>query len=140
MIEFNNIKNAMDNVKKTARDTPLIRSNSFSDILGSEIFLKLENHQRTGSFKIRGATNKIANCLEDCQKRVVTASAGNHAQGVALSATRQQIDSTVFMPKVAPKSKVMATRDYGAEVVLYGENYDMAREKAIEYGENNNLE
>jgi threonine dehydratase len=100
---------------------------------GAEVHLKLENVQRTGSFKIRGATNRIAMLSPDEQAAgVVTASAGNHAQGVALSATRMGVDSKIVMPEYAPISKVKATRNYGADVVLHGDDYDEAAERAHE--------
>ncbi len=100
---------------------------------GADIHLKLENFQRTGSFKIRGATNRIAT-LSEAQKDagVVTASAGNHAQGVALAATRSGVDSKIVMPEHAPISKVKATKNYGAEVVLSGQDYNEAAERAHE--------
>jgi threonine dehydratase len=100
---------------------------------GAEVNLKLENFQRTGSFKIRGAMNRIAT-LSAAEKDagVVTASAGNHAQGVALAATRAGVDSKIVMPEHAPISKVKATRRYGGEVVLHGVDYDEAQARAHE--------
>ena len=93
MIELADVTAARERVAETARETPLERSNTFSDRTGAEICLKLEHLQRTGSFKIRGATNKIA-LLSDAEREagVVAASAGNHAQGVALAATRAGVD------------------------------------------------
>jgi threonine dehydratase len=100
---------------------------------GNYIYLKTENLQKTGSFKVRGAFNKIAH-LSDEEKRngVIASSAGNHAQGVAMAATSYKIKSTIVMPKHAPLSKISATKSYGAEVVLHGEIYDEAYEKAKE--------
>jgi threonine dehydratase len=106
---------------------------------GADVHLKQEMLQRTGSFKIRGATNRIATLSEENREAgVVTASAGNHAQGVALAATRMGVDSTVVMPEDAPISKIQATRDYGAEVILEGVDYDAAADHAheIERAEN----
>jgi threonine dehydratase len=120
-------------VAETARHTPLDYSHTFSGMTGAEVHLKLETFQRTGSFKIRGATNKIA--LLDADEReagVVAASAGNHAQGVALAATKAGVDSVIVMPEYAPISKINATRSYGAEVVLHGIDYDAATERAHE--------
>jgi threonine dehydratase len=99
----------------------------------AEVHLKQELFQRTGSFKIRGATNRIATLApEDRDPGVVTASAGNHAQGVALAATRIGVDSTIVMPEQAPVSKVKATEAYGGRVVLHGRDYDAAAERAHE--------
>ncbi|MFT4883395.1 MAG: threonine dehydratase [Natronomonas sp.] len=133
MLEFADVEAARDVVAETARETPLEYSNTFSKRTGADLHLKLENFQRTGSFKIRGATNKIAQLTDEERERgVVTASAGNHAQGVALAATRAGVDATIVMPEYAPISKINATRSYGAEVVLHGIDYDAAAEKAHE--------
>ncbi|GGN99977.1 MULTISPECIES: threonine ammonia-lyase [Haloarcula] len=133
MLTFEDVLAAQDRVAETARHTPLDYSHTFSAMTGADIHLKLELFQRTGSFKIRGATNRIATLSEEQRENgVVTASAGNHAQGVALAATRIGVDSTIVMPKHAPISKVKATRSYGGEVVLHGEDYDEAAEKAHE--------
>ncbi|WP_123535184.1 threonine ammonia-lyase [Halosimplex salinum] len=131
MIELADVLDARERVAETARHTPLDYSHTFSAMTGAEVHLKLETFQRTGSFKIRGATNKIATLSDEEQAAgVVTASAGNHAQGVALAATRIGVDSKIVMPEHAPVSKVKATRNYGAEVVLHGADYDDAAEKA----------
>jgi threonine dehydratase len=133
MLELSDVLDARVRVEETARRTPLDYSHTFSDMTGAEVHLKLETFQRTGSFKIRGATNRIKT-LSDEEKSagVVTASAGNHAQGVALAATKSGVDSTIVMPENAPISKIKATRDYGATVVLHGDDYDEAAEKAHE--------
>ncbi|ELY52938.1 threonine ammonia-lyase [Natronolimnohabitans innermongolicus] len=133
MLELSDIVAAHERVRATSRHTPLEASHTYSSMTGADVRLKLENFQRTGAFKIRGATNRIAT-LSDEQKDagVVTASAGNHAQGVALAATRSGVDSKIVMPKHAPISKVKATRNYGAEVVLEGRDYDEAAEHAHE--------
>jgi threonine dehydratase len=131
MLSLDDVLAARDRVAETARSTPLEYSHTFSSMSGAEVHLKLENFQRTGSFKIRGATNRIMT-LSDEEKAagVVTASAGNHAQGVALAASRVGVDSKIVMPEDAPISKVKATDSYGAEVVLHGADYNEAAAKA----------
>ena len=131
MLDVAAVLEARQRVMEVARHTPLDYSHTFSDLTGAEVHLKMENLQRTGSFKIRGATNKLAH-LDDEERSagVVTASAGNHAQGVALAADRAGVDAKIVMPEYAPVSKVEATRAYGAEVVLHGVDYDTAQEKA----------
>ncbi len=133
MLELSDILEARERVRKTSRHTPLEHSHTYSSMTGADVRLKLENFQRTGAFKIRGATNRIAT-LSEAQREagVVTASAGNHAQGVALAATRSGVDSKIVMPEHAPISKVKATKSYGAEVVLAGRDYDAAAERAHE--------
>ena len=133
MLSLSDVLEARDRVAETARRTPLEYSHTFSSMTGATVHLKLENFQRTGSFKIRGATNRIMT-LSDAEKSagVVTASAGNHAQGVALAASRIGVDSTIVMPEHAPIAKVKATRNYGARVVQHGADYDEAAERAHE--------
>ena len=121
------------------RKTPLIHSPTFSDLTDSEIYLKEEFRQKTGSFKIRGAYYKIKSLSEEEKKQgVVAASAGNHAQGVALASSLENISCTIVMPKNASPAKVAATRGYGANVILEGMNYDesyfKAKEIAMETG------
>ncbi|PSP95863.1 threonine ammonia-lyase [Halobacteriales archaeon QS_4_62_28] len=133
MLAFDDVLAARDRVAETARHTPLDYSHTFSSMTGGDVHLKLELFQRTGAFKIRGATNRIATLSDDEREAgVVTASAGNHAQGVALAATRAGVDSTIVMPERAPVSKVTATRSYGGRVVLAGRDYDEAAERAHE--------
>ncbi|WP_134668339.1 threonine ammonia-lyase [Halorussus marinus] len=133
MLELADVRDARDRVAETARRTPLDYSHTFSEMTGAEVHLKLETFQRTGSFKIRGATNRIATLSDDERAAgVVTASAGNHAQGVALAATKSGVDAKIVMPENAPISKVKATRDYGATVLLHGDDYNDAQEKAHE--------
>ncbi len=131
--KYEDIKDA--NVKRgdQIKRTPLIHSPTFSRITGSEIFLKAEFRQKTGSFKIRGAYYKIRS-LSATEKRngVVAASAGNHAQGVALASSLESIPCTIVMPKNASPAKVAATRGYGANVILEGINYDQSSTKAKE--------
>ncbi len=108
-------------------------SRSASSIAATEVFLKLENTQRTGSFKIRGAMNKIIS-LTEVEKKcgVIACSAGNHAQGVALSSTIHGVRSTIVMPVNAPLSKVEATKNYGATVILHGASFDEAKDYAFQ--------
>ncbi|WP_135667783.1 threonine ammonia-lyase [Halorhabdus rudnickae] len=136
MLTREDVLAARDRVTETARHTPLERSYSLSAMTSADVHLKYETVQRTGSFKIRGATNRISTLTDDQQAAgVVTASAGNHAQGVALAASRMGVDSTIVMPERAPVAKVKATRSYGGRVVLHGEDYDVAAERAHEIAE-----
>ncbi len=133
MLELDDVQTARDRVARTSRHTPLRYSHTFSAMTGADVHLKEEVFQRTGAFKIRGATNRVATLSEaEREAGVVTASAGNHAQGVALAATRMGVDATVVMPEDAPISKVKATRSYGAEVILDGVDYDAAAARARE--------
>ncbi len=114
-------------------NTELACSSTFSGMAKGEIYLKCENLQKTGSFKIRGAANKIAALVERGEvNAVVASSAGNHAQGVAFAAHSHGIPATIVMPRAAPIAKAQATEGYGAKVVLYGECYDDAYTKALE--------
>lgn len=132
---FSDIINAQSVLKNIVKTTPLERSKSFSAMSGADVYLKLENFQTTGSFKVRGAYYKIKNLTqEDTAKGVLCASAGNHAQGVAYAASKLGVKSTVFMPVFAPPLKVIATRAYGAEVVLTGDTFDDAFNAALEFG------
>ena len=111
--------------------TPVDYSGSLGEMSGAEVYLKLEHLQRTGSFKPRGAYNKLVQLADDPSvERVVAASAGNHAQGVALAATTVGLGSTIVMPRTAPQAKVEATRGYGADVVLEGTGFPAAVEHA----------
>lgn len=130
-VTLEDIRKAREVLKNISQHTETGWSASASKLVGSEVYLKFENTQRTGSFKIRGAYNKIANLTEDEKKRgVVASSAGNHAQGVALSATLAGVQATIVMPETAPLTKVQATKAYGANVILHGEIYDDAYEHA----------
>ena len=127
------IKEAKSTIKDIVKETPLIESVKMSEKTGANIYLKCENLQKTGSFKIRGACNKISNLTqEEKEKGVIASSAGNHAQGVALGAKMNGIKATIVMPSTAPLAKVTATKGYGAEVVLNGLVYDDAYAKAVE--------
>jgi threonine dehydratase len=127
------IEAARGRIGGLARVTPVYSSEALSRMSGRPVLLKAENLQRTGSFKIRGAVNRIA-ALTDEERAagVVTASAGNHGQAVALAAREAGVKATVFMPEDAPMAKVDATRSYGAEVVLTGEGFDEANVAARE--------
>jgi threonine dehydratase len=127
------IEAARSRIAALARPTPVYSSETLSRLAGRRVFLKAENLQRTGSFKIRGAVNKIASLSEaERAAGVVTASAGNHGQAVALAARETGVAATVFMPQDAPMAKVDATRSYGAEIVLVGDGYDEAQAAADE--------
>lgn len=135
MLPYELIVEAFDRLRKRVRRTELIHSHHFSEKLGTPIYFKCENLQRTGSFKIRGALNFMtAQPRENLAKGVITASAGNHAQGVAFSADLLGVKATVFMPESTPPQKVFATRDYGAEVVLTGKNFDESYTAAVKAG------
>lgn len=124
MISLADIRNAAAAVRGRVIRTPLVYSPTFSRLTGCEVYLKLENLQETGSFKIRGATYKLLEGLDPANREngVVAASAGNHAQGVALAATRAGVRSTILMPEWASISKQEATRGYGGEVILEGKS------------------
>ncbi len=128
------IEAARSVIADVVRNTPLKRSTTLSELVGGELHLKLENFQRTGSFKVRGASWKVHNLSqEERATGVVAASAGNHAQGVAYAATRAGVESHVFMPEDAPLAKVRATEGYGATVHLAGHDYQSAFEYAQEF-------
>jgi len=130
----------MGRIRAAIRISPCTHSEAFSALTKSEIFLKLDNQQRTGAFKERGALNKLLTLTaEQRAQGVIAASAGNHAQGVAYHAGRHGVRALIYMPLPTPLTKVSATRDYGAEVVLYGANYDEAYEKAIEQSQQYHL-
>lgn len=131
MLSLSDIQQAELSLQGRCRRTPLLHSSYFSEGLGQSVYLKCENLQRTGSFKIRGASHFLSQ--QDSAilaQGVITASAGNHAQGVALAARLSGIPATVVMPDSTPLAKVLATQHYGAEVVLCGSSYDEAAEKA----------
>lgn len=130
--DFSEVIKAQVRLRSIIKVTPLERSSSFSRMTGANVYLKLENLQKAGSFKVRGAYNKICSLSdEDRARGVVCASAGNHAQGVAFSATSLGVKSTVCMPLQTPPLKVIATRAYGANVILKGNGYDGAYQEAM---------
>jgi threonine dehydratase len=143
LVSAEQIRAAYPAVRERARRTPLYTSASIARRIGMDpanLFLKMENLQRTGSFKIRGATQRVLALTDDERTRgVLTASAGNHAQGVALAARDAGISATVFMPRTASIAKIQATEGYGATVVLEGGNFDeavaAAKARAVGTGE-----
>src|SRR5579875_1445626 len=135
-ITLADVQAARERLGNAVYRTPCARSETLSRQTGQSIFLKLENLQMTGSFKERGALNRIATLTpEQASRGVIAASAGNHAQGVAYHATRRNIHSTVVMPLATPLVKVQATRGFGAEVILHGANYDEACAEATRRSE-----
>jgi threonine dehydratase len=137
VVTLNDIIIAREKMKGIVHSTPLDFSKTFSNLSSNnEVYLKLENLQKTGSFKVRGSYNKLISLSkEELQKGVVAASAGNHAQGVAYSSQMLGIPCTIVMPRGAPLSKVLATKQYGAEVQLQGNVFDDALAFALELKE-----
>jgi threonine dehydratase len=138
-VSFDDVVEARNVLHGTIRPTPMLRSRALSDLLGGPVLIKCENLQRTGSFKVRGAYLRIARLTEAERARgVVAASAGNHAQGVALAAELLGAKATVVMPEGAPLPKIAATRSHGAEVILHGaaveQSLALARQIAAETG------
>jgi len=132
-MELKDVEQAATRLHDVIHPIPVTTSKTFSAMSGAELYLKFENQQKTGSFKVRGAYNKIAKLAETGElKSVVASSAGNHAQGVAYASAQLGIKATIVMPRSTPIAKVSATEGYGAEVVLYGDCYDDAYNKAME--------
>ncbi len=133
MADIARIREALGVLRTRLSPSPMILSEHFSHATGAQVYLKLENLQRTGSFKVRGALFKLSRCRESIgPKGVVAASAGNHAQGVALAASWVGVPATVVMPQGSPISKQLATRDYGARVILHGRTVAEALGRASE--------
>src|SRR6266487_4175852 len=131
-VSLNEIQAAMGRIRDSIYLSPCARSEDFSQHTGNSVYLKLDNLQRTGAFKERGALNKLLTLTADERERgVIAASAGNHAQGVAYHAGRHGIRAQICMPLTTPLIKVSATKGYRAEVVLHGANYDEACEEAV---------
>lgn len=140
MIGLSDIQAALGRIRDSIRVSPCTPSEAFSELTNNSIFLKLDNQQRTGAFKERGALNKLLTLSRQERDRgVIAASAGNHAQGVAYHAGRHRIRARILMPLPTPLTKVSATRAYGADVVLHGANYDEAYEKAVEQSQQERL-
>ena len=138
MLTLEAFEEASEIVKKVTSETKLIYSDYFSRQCGNRVYLKPENMQVTGAYKIRGAYYKISTLSEDeRQKGLITASAGNHAQGVAYAAKAYGCKAVIVMPTTTPLMKVNRTKSYGAEVVLYGDVYDEACEHALKLAEEN---
>ena len=131
MITVDDIRQARERIAGRIRATPVVHSHNLSRLAGRPVALKPEYRQRTGSFKIRGATNFVSRLPADTQ--VVAASAGNHAQGVALAAATSGLPATIFMPRTATLPKIQATRNYGATIQLAGESVDDAIVAARQY-------
>jgi threonine dehydratase len=139
-VSLEDIRKAREVLRGVIKTTELARSESASKLMGHDVYFKFENTQHTGSFKLRGAYNKIFNLTaQEKERGVVASSAGNHAQGVAYSATRLGVRSKIVMPIQAPLVKVAATRDYGAEVIFYGEVVDDSHVHAHELEEKEGL-
>lgn len=133
MISIKDIDQAAQRLQPVVHYIPLSSSTTFSGMTGAEVYLKCENQQKTGSFKVRGAYNKIMKLYEaGGLQSVIASSAGNHAQGVAFAANKIGIPATICMPRSTPIAKVSATQGYGANVVLSGSCYDDAYAKAME--------
>jgi threonine dehydratase len=140
MVELKDIQAAAKVIAGHVVNTPCLHSRTLSEITGAKVYLKFENHQFTASFKERGALNKLAS-LDAAQRKqgVIACSAGNHAQGVAYHATRLGIPAVIVMPRFTPFVKVEQTQRHGAEVILEGEGFDLAKAHAIAMGEKRGL-
>ena len=138
MVNLTNIEEARTRILGRLKRTPCIYAQVVSEAIGANVFLKLENLQTTGSFKERGALNRLLTLTdEEKQNGVIAASAGNHAQGVAFHATRLGIESTIVMPEGTPLVKVSRTSEYGAKVILHGKNYDESFAHAADLAKKN---
>ena len=132
MVTVDDVRRAYARIRDSILVSPCSHSETFSQLSGNRVFLKLENHQMTGAFKERGALNKLLTLTpEERSRGVIAASAGNHAQGLAYHAGRHGIRAQICMPLTTPLIKASATKNYGAEVVLHGANYDEACEEAV---------
>lgn len=136
MLTLESFEEASETVKKVTQETKLIKSSYFSELTGNKVFFKPENMQRTGAYKVRGAYYKISTLSqEDREKGLITASAGNHAQGVAYAAQKYHAKAVIVMPNTTPLIKVERTKSYGAEVILHGDVYDEACAYALKLAE-----
>ncbi|MBA1420736.1 MAG: threonine ammonia-lyase [Epsilonproteobacteria bacterium] len=139
MLDLNKIKKAYERVLGVVHRTPFAYAPILSQMSGYEVYLKKENLQRTGAFKLRGAFNKVASLIENGQTGgVVAASAGNHAQGVAFAAKHFNIEATIVMPESTPLTKIQGVKEFGATVILHGSNYDEAYAYAVTFGKEHN--
>jgi len=140
MLDLNNIKKAYERVQGVVHRTPFSYAPILSEMSGYEVYLKKENLQRTGAFKLRGAFNKVAALVESGQKGgVIAASAGNHAQGVAFAAKHFGIEATIIMPESTPLTKIQGVKELNANAILIGSNYDEAYVYALTYAKEHNL-
>ena len=138
MLTLERFEEASDIVRKVTQETKLVYSDFYSTQTGNKVYFKPENMQLTGAYKLRGAYYKISTLSdEERAKGLITASAGNHAQGVAYAAKCFGVKAVIVMPTTTPLIKVNRTKGYGAEVVLYGDVYDEACEKAYELAKEN---
>ena len=136
MLTLDKFEEASEKVKEVTLETKLVYSDYLSSQTGNKVYLKPENMQFTGAYKVRGAYYKISTLTDEERKRgLITASAGNHAQGVAYAAKCYGCKAVIVMPTCTPLIKVNRTKSYGAEVVLYGDVYDEACQKAYELAE-----
>ena len=136
MLTLESFEEAAAKVKEVTQETKLIYSSYFSDMTGNKVYLKPENMQRTGAYKVRGAYYKISTLSdEERNKGLITASAGNHAQGVAYAAHKYGVKAVIVMPTTTPLIKVERTKSYGAEVILHGDVYDEACAHALALAE-----
>lgn len=137
-LALNDVLEARERIKDICVNTKLIYSSEFSRESGNEVYIKPENLQVTGAFKLRGALNKVSKLSEEQKRKgLIASSAGNHAQGVAYSASKLGIKATIVMPETTPLIKVQATKSYGVDVVLKGKVYDEAYEEAKRLEEEN---
>ena len=140
MLTLNTFEEAAKKVKEVTQETKLIYSHHFSKETGNEVYLKPENMQRTGAYKVRGAYFKISTLTDEERERgLITASAGNHAQGVAYAARKYGVPATIVMPTTTPLIKVERTKEQGAEVILAGDVYDESYEHALKVAEERGL-
>ena len=140
MLTIDMINAARDRIASRIHRTPVVTSRLFNDVAGKQVFFKCENLQRAGAFKIRGATNKIQSLTEEEKRRgIVAFSSGNHAQAVALAGKEAGVRVVVAMPDDAPKAKVAATRDYGAEIIFYDRHKEDREKFALDLAERERL-
>jgi len=141
-VRYEDVRRAQERFddETVVKRTPVERSTSLGEMVGGEVYLKMEHLQWTGSFKTRGAYNKISRAVEEGVDEFIAASAGNHAQGVALAATRSGAESTIVMPKTAPQAKIDATRGYGGTVELVGQDFQDAMTYAQSEAEESDAE
>lgn len=140
MVDLQDIRNAREAIGIFVKQTPLTHSHFFSDFCRGEVYLKLENLQVTNSFKIRGALNRMSHLsAEEKSRGIITASAGNHAQAVAFAAQKLNFSAKIVLPKNTPKIKIDKIKRYNVELILYGDIYDEAEEKAKELAKKERL-
>ncbi len=139
-VTFDDVQDAREKIRDSVIFTPTIKATRLSLHLGIDLYLKLENLQHTSAFKARGALNKLLSLTEDQRKcGVIACSAGNHAQGVAYNATRLGIPSVIVMPNGTPFNKIKRTKDFGAKVILHGDNFDESVGETLRLAEKDHL-